>query len=342
MSCTRKAEEDFMDQVKKSSGARCIPLLVAAALAVCIVAMVLAPGKAYAYGFTQTKATKNSATITWEDPNAGSAYSTTTGYTVSWGPEYGKITNTVSLDPTQKSCTITGLKEGTEYYAKVEYAYKSNSSGTAFSSYIGTGTVASRVVTPTGIKQDKWWYYAKSVDFTWKMQDAADKVEYRVYKTGSSKVVKKGSSNHPQKNYSLSKVSNNAVYTVQMRVHDQWGWSGWSKKAYLFTQPMINGKKTKVKNGKLTISWNKIKGATSYSVYVSTKEKSGYKKVATVKSSKSSYTLKKFKKAKINPKKKYFVYVVANKKVGKITYNSGKLYTYSIKGTRGSLNWTFN
>lgn len=323
-------------------GRRAVFVALAAVLLCAAAIMTLAPGKAYAYGFTQTAATKNSATIAWEDPEAGNTYYTTTGYTVTWGTDYGKTTNKVSLDSAQKSYTITGLQPGTKYYARVEYNYQSNSTKTAYSSPVGSGEVVSRVVTPTNLKQTKWWYYAKGVDFTWKVQNAADKVEYRAYKSGSSKVAKKGSSNYPQKEYSLSKVSNNVVYTVQMRVHDKWGWSGWSKKAYLFTQPMVNDKKTKVKNNKLTITWGKIKGATSYSIFVSTKEKSGYKKVATVKSTKSSCTLKKLGKAKISPKKKYYVYVVANKKVGKTTYTSGKHYTYQVKGARGNLRWTFD
>lgn len=66
------------------------------------------------------------------------------------------------------------------------------------------------------------------------------------------------------------------------------------------------------------------------------------KKLATVKSSKSSVTLKKLKGKKFSPKKNYYVYVVANKKVGKTTYTSGKHYSYKVKGVRGQLRRTFD
>ena len=325
--------------------ARSGAVLVAAALvlALCVLGAALAPQKAWAYGFTQSAATDKTATITWDDPNADTDSYTTVGYTVSWGAEYGKVTRSVQLDPSQRSYTVTGLKPGTKYYAKVEYRERSSYSGNENTYTIGSGDIASRVVAPTGIEQTKWWYYAKSVEFTWDRQDAADEVEYRVCKDGSKKVFKEDSLTYPPTEFSVSKVSNNVVYTVQIRVHDQWGWSAWSKKAYLFTQPMVKDKKTKVVGKSLLISWDKIKGATGYDVYVSLKEKKGYKKVASVKASKGSVTVKKLgKKAKINPKKKYYVYVVAKKKVGKDVYTSGRHYTYAVKGKTGSLRWTFD
>lgn len=331
-----------MGYAKRLPGGKAALAALAAALLIALAALGLTPGKAYAYGITQTAATANSATISWEDPNAGRSSATTTGYTVSWGAEYGNLPNTVKLAPGQRSYTIAGLAAGTEYYAKVEYTYTTSYSLESKESVVGSGDVKSRVVTPTGVKQTKWWYYAGSVDFAWNVQTAADKVEYKVCKAGSKKVFAKGGGNYPSKSCMVSKVKNNTMYTVQMRVHDQWGWSGWSKKTYLFAQPMVNSAKTKVKGNKLTVTWGKIKGATSYDVYVSTKEKKGYKKVASVKSSKSSVTVKKLGKSKFSPKKKYYVYVVAKKKDGKVVSTSGRHYSYQVKGARGQLRWTFD
>ena len=138
-----------------TGGGRAILTALAAALVLCTAALVLAPEKAYAYGFKQTAATKDSATITWEDPNAGSSFYTTTGYTVQWGEEYGKVTKSVTLPATQKNFTFTGLKPGTKYYAKVTYSCRT-SYGAYDSQYLASGDIASRVVTPTGVKQTKW------------------------------------------------------------------------------------------------------------------------------------------------------------------------------------------
>lgn len=91
-----------------TGGGRAILTALAAALVLCTAALVFAPEKAYAYGFKQTAATKDSATITWEDPNAGSSFYTTTGYTVQWGEEYGKVTKSVTLPATQKKLHVHG------------------------------------------------------------------------------------------------------------------------------------------------------------------------------------------------------------------------------------------
>lgn len=315
-------------------------ILLAATLTACVAATVVTSEKAYAYGINQAGATSNSVTISWADPNAGSTSYKTTNYKLTWGKDYNSLTNVVNLG-TAASYTISGLKPGTSYYARVEYDYTRVSTGEKRSSTIGSSTIATRVVKPTGVKQTKWWYYAKSVDFTWNKQDAATKLQFKVCKASNGKTVKTETRTYPSDSLSMSKVSNNVVYTAQVRVQDAYGWSPWSDKAYLFTQPMATSK-TKATNGKLTVAWGKINGATSYSVYVSNKEKKGYKKVSTVKSTKNKITVKKFKGAKISKKKTYYVYVVANKKVGGKTYTSGKHYTYKVKGSSGSLRWTFD
>lgn len=331
-----------MEQAKKLTRGGIALFAVIALLLAGAASLALAPQKAWAYDITQTAATTSSATISWEDPNEDSSSYETTGYTVSWGADYNSATNKVALPAEQTSYTVANLKAGTKYYVKVEYSEKSLRTGNVNTYTVGSSyDVASRVTTPTGVKQVKWWYWAKSVEFTWNKQTAADKVQYKVVRTDTKKTVANKTDTYPSTSYSVNKVSNNIIYTVQMRVHDKWGWSGWSKAAYLFTQPMANENKTKVKNGALTVAWNKVKGATSYTVYASTKEKSGYKKVKTVSSSKTSLSFKKIGKTKINAKKTYYVYVVANKKVGKTTYTSGRLYTCKVKGTKAQTLWTF-
>ena len=83
----------------------------------------------------------------------------------------------------------------------------------------------------------------------------------------------------------------------------------------------------------MKINWGKIKGASGYTVYVSTKRNSGYKKVASVKGSKSSVTVKKLKGKKFKSSKTYYVYIVAKKKAGGVTYTTGVNYTYIAKGS---------
>lgn len=314
-----------------------VAAIFVASVMVCILAMAVQPAKAYAASVTQTGATASSITISWEDQNDGKK--TIENYKVSWGPEY-TYTNTVTLPATTTSHTLTGLNTGSNYSVKVTYDYTSSYGSKYTDSYVGIAQVATRVVKPTGVKQVKWWYYIKNVEFTWDVQKAATGVEWKLCKASTGKKVKGGTSTYPSSSFTASKISNNVVYTAQVRVKDKYGWSPWSDKAYLFTQPMLT-KKTKATNGKLTIAWGKINGATGYQVFVSNKEKSGYKKVATLKSTKSSYALKKFKGKKISKSKTYYAYIVATKKVGGKTYTSGKLYTAEIKGSSSTLKRTF-
>ena len=74
------------------------------------------------------------------------------------------------------------------------------------------------------------------------------------------------------------------------------------------------------KSGKkaIKITYKKVAGVSGYQIYMSTKKKSGYKKIATLSSKKSSYTKGKLKKGK-----KYYFKVRTMKKVsGKYRYSS--------------------
>lgn len=68
------------------------------------------------------------------------------------------------------------------------------------------------------------------------------------------------------------------------------------------------------------VTWNKVKGATGYYVYQSTKKNSGYKKVATVKGAKKTTTTIK----NLTLGGKYYFKVKAYAKSGKKTYISAK------------------
>ena len=96
--------------------------------------------------------------------------------------------------------------------------------------------------------------------------------------------------------------------------------------------PTTAVKKTTVSNPKATtikslnksgkkavkITYKKVSGVSGYQIYMSTKKKSGYKKIATLSSKKSSYTKGKLKKGK-----KYYFKVRTMKKVsGKYRYSS--------------------
>ncbi len=280
--------------------------------------------------------TDTTATITWPAEDKATAYH------IYFGVDSASANAAAPIDlpATQLSYTFAGLQPGTEYYVKVTYDYLNYSGTASYTSSVGTlydlATLPAKV---TGVNQTKWWYYIGSVDFSWDQQSACH-YEY-VVKNSKGKKVK--SETRAYKDGSC-KVENNQVYSVKVRAYvelnGQKYYGAWSDPAYMFTQPMV--KSAKVSKGKLTIKWGKVKGATKYTVYVSTKEKKGYKKVGTVSSKKGSLTVSKFKKKKFDTKKTYYIYIVASKKVDGVTYTSGRHYTYSIKKNSGKLNWTFD
>ena len=81
--------------------------------------------------------------------------------------------------------------------------------------------------------------------------------------------------------------------------------------------PTIKSLKKRGKKA-VKITYKKVSGVSGYQIYMSTKKKSGYKKIATLSSKKSSYTKGKLKKGK-----KYYFKVRTMKKVsGKYRYSS--------------------
>lgn len=292
--------------------------------------------KVEASELTQINQTTNSVTIQWNPVNdAGEYY-------IGIGNDKQEALKAVEEKPiivpnNKTSYTLKNLKSGTNYYVYLKYKFISEYYETIKNvDQVEIVTLPTKV---TGLNQSKWWYYIKKVDFKWNDQRAAD---YEVkFMNSSGKKIKKLKANGNQASY---KVKNNKIYKVKVRayvtIHNKRFYGDWSNTAYLFTQPMI--KSIKVQGGKLKLSWEKISGATSYSIYISKNEKRNYKKVKTVGSSKNTYQIYKFQGKKFYKKKVYYVYIVANKKIGKKTYTSGKHYTEEVCGNNHNLRWSFD
>ena len=285
--------------------------------------LILAPSvDAKAYGITQVNPATDSITMTW------TAKEDAVAYNVYVGEDYSTATLCGQLPATSTSATITGLLPGSEYYVAVKYL-KLTSSGTTSEYAVGSEYDARTVPTVvTGLNQDRWWYYIKVLDVKWDNVESADSYEYEI-RNAKGKKVASGTSTYP--NCELRKVSNKMVYQVRVRatstICGQTFTTPWTNWAYCFHQPMIKGRHN---GGSISISWGKITGATGYDVYVSAKKDSGYKKVKSLGKNKTSYTITKCGGKKIKSNKKYYVYVVAKKKVGKTTYDSGLNYTWSF------------
>ena len=84
-----------------------------------------------------------------------------------------------------------------------------------------------------------------------------------------------------------------------------------------------NGVKATAGKRQAKLSWNKVAGADSYTVFYSTKKNGGFKKLTVTK---TSATLK-----KLSSGKTYYFAVVANDKIGKNTYSSAKSKLVAVK-----------
>ena len=155
-------------------------------------------------------------------------------------------------------------------------------------------------------------------------------VQYCKYNGKGKKTVSSLSSN-----FANIPVNTNMFYKVRTRayvnINGSKKYGAWS--AYnIICQDQTYGSsyqnKSTVGSNKVKITWKKVKGAKNYTVYMSTSKTSGFKKITTTK--KRYVTVSKFKKKSLKKGTYYYYYIVANRKVGKKTYKSGKEYVRYI------------
>lgn len=108
--------------------------------------------------------------------------------------------------------------------------------------------------------------------------------------------------------YSNSKFKSQGFkFKVRSFVYDanqQKVYSAYSSEKTIIPRPTIKSKK--IINHKVKITWGKVKGAKSYTIYLSSNDGKSFKKIGTAK--KTNYTISK----KLQRYKDYWVYVQAN------------------------------
>ncbi|MCI8326379.1 MAG: hypothetical protein HFI37_01220 [Lachnospiraceae bacterium] len=165
----------------------------------------------------------------------------------------------------------------------------------------------------------------KSVKLTWKKVSKAK--GYMIYQYNSSKKtwVKKKTLKTNTTSYTIKDLAPGTSYRFAVKAYIQTNGKQVNSKSYtsLYTATKPNAVRFKVTAGrkKATVKWNKVKGATGYTVYYKTSAKGSWKKLKTTKS--TSYTKKKLKS-----RKTYIFTVKAYK-----TYK-GKTYTSSFSSKK--------
>ena len=180
---------------------------------------------------------------------------------------------------------------------------------------------------PTKVQNVHFTYYWSSLKEVVMEFDKTVYSDGYVYELYNYKNKKISSGTASSSSTYLKNITTTQFYKVRVRsyvtVNNKTIYGEWSDYKMFGQQPKVNIKKS----GKgVKLSWKKVKGAKSYTVYMSTKQKSGYKKIKTLK--KNSLKVTKFKNKKLKKNKKYYVYVVANTKFGKTTVKTPKTLTY--------------
>ncbi len=274
----------------------------------------------------QTQYGTDNAVISWKLSYISSSNTTeTTGYNIYLGEDYGS-TKLFAKTP-NTFYKITGLEDGKKYYVKVE-PYAADGS-------IGSGRSLTIETMPARVKnfrQERWWYFINMLEVAWDRIETADTVNISLYNSKGKKVQSKILS-PSSSSVSFSKMKDE-VYTVKIQASRTINGNTWQTPVstiQCFNQARISS--AKVSKKKLTVKWKKVGGATGYDIYVSTKQKSGYKKLKSVGKNTTKATFSKFKGKSFNPKKTYYIYIETKKKNGKRIDKSGRLYYWNTKNT---------
>ena len=215
------------------------------------------------------------------------------------------------------------------------YGWYRDDDGTEYERYYGTAEVNT---TPASISKKNfaldYVYQDGTAEFAVNKPAHATKVELEVYNAKNKRIAKKTMSKYSGK----IKLSKGMAYKYRVRSYYNNKEKGknyygkWSSYRYFGnTNAKIKSAKKAVK-----VSIKKGTGFSSYTVYISTKQNSGYKKVKTFKVGKKSQyttTIKKYGKKKIKGGTYYYVKVVPKVKFGSKTYGSdmishGSVYVY--------------
>ncbi|MCR5418988.1 MAG: fibronectin type III domain-containing protein [Lachnospiraceae bacterium] len=253
----------------------------------------------------QTGIAKDAVTVTWWAMNADAFDVEIMNHSKeSKGWEYKGRT-------TDNSFTVGNLDSGTNYSFKITAINTADGSKT-----VGrANNVKTLIDTMRNVHTESYDYEKLTAEMGWSALGAADGYEYR-FKNYKGKNIRKGRLTREEgylpKTITFDGLNANAVYTFKIRAYMTYEgkvyYTPWES-VNVFQQATV---KSVVKSGsKLTIKWNKMKGATGYDVYVSYNPRKGYKKVKSLGKGRSSLTIKKVKSKKISKKKKWYVYVIS-------------------------------
>lgn len=251
----------------------------------------------------QTAADTSSVTVAW-DKSEGA-----TGYLIHFGTSQGTAKDYTTVTGT--SCKLTGLTADTQYYIAVFPVRKVTANYSAFYDCVEMHKLVTTAGAVTGLKVSEWNVRTNQIVLGW---DNTAKFEsgYQIelYSADGKTLLKtyRAAGRRAKGTYFTNKKLKNTPFQYRIRTYTtlsgQPSYGAWSEMAYAV--PQANVKAVKKSDTSVQLTWDKVAGAKSYTVYRATKDGGKYKKVGTT--SKKSLTVN-----NLNAYQDYYFYVKANK-----------------------------
>lgn len=270
----------------------------------------------YISGLKQTAATSNTVTLTWN-----AAYGATGYYVVSTYAYNGYYYPDTTLKVVTGTSVVLNLPEQTQEYGIGIIPFDANGYDISYGEVIEVATKPKKL---SGLKINGYFASSNYLSVKWTDSNCYG-FEAICYNRKGKQVDSVDTTLYCSASFYNTNTQN--IYTVKVRPYvyingSQKLYGDFSNVLYAVPQPKITSKNSDVKVNSVNLKWKKVSGATKYIIYVSSKKNSGYKKVATVKSSKKSYKITKFKGKTINTKSTKYIKIVTYAKFGKKTKKS--------------------
>lgn len=246
----------------------------------------------------QTKATKNSISMTWDAVAGASSYKILIFENYDYKTVATSKTNSVTIKGLDASSNI-------EYYVAAVKNVNGYEAVGDRSKSVDMKTVPKKV-TRVAIKD--LYDNIKVCYYGWTSCENADGYQYEITSLNGKKKYYKATTTSTSARLATYPVGafTKARVRAYVEINGKKTYGPWSNYDYNACSKDVTARRSK--NGKkITLKWKKVSGVSEYRIYISTKEKKGYKKVATVSSKKSSYTITKYNKKNLKKGQKYYV-----------------------------------
>lgn len=270
----------------------------------------------------QTGADANSISIAWDALAGANSY---TVYRYNSWDNYTSVATT-----TATSYKISGLSPSyaADYFV---VANAQNVTGfTATSKEFDRKTMRTIPSKVSYVAMTNYWHYSKAADYGWNSVNNADGYQFQLLNYKGKSLLTKETTYH---SITVSPFKQGVFTKARVRayivVNNKKCYGKWSNYSWNAANKSVTA--TRTRNGKkVTVKWKKISGCAGYTVYISTKSDSGFKKVKTLSGKKTSITIKKCGKKKLKKNKTYYYRVKYLTKVGKKKVASSVMASGSI------------